>query len=115
MPNPGGFLLSEANEVISGAWAVAAAAPTVQRRGLIVSPRRSERRNHVHSVGHGARGVVFRERWVLEDVRWLLERAPWVREDAPELARKGQPVAVEARQVTARRRGVLRGVGGVRP
>lgn len=62
---------SGAAKVMGGACCVAVAASARRRAGLVVNPRRSERRYYGHSVGPGARGVVFQGRGRSADARRL--------------------------------------------
>lgn len=90
---------SGASEVVDGGCCVAAAASARRRAGLVVNPRRSERRYYGHSVGPGARGVLSQGRRLSEGARRLPNEARWRRAEA-------HPVSVASADVPARRQRV---------
>ena len=78
MHNRGNRRLKRASEVVREVCAVAAAVTVVHHEGRSVSPRRSERRYHVHSVACEARGVGSQGRWLMKDGRCVWEGVPWL-------------------------------------
>ena len=92
----------EASEVADAACCVAPGVAVVHHEGLGVSPRSTERRYHVHSVVPGARGVVARDRRVMEAVRWMVKRVSCLPEDARWLPHEGWRVAPRGRGVKER-------------
>ena len=86
---------SGASEVVDGWCCVAAAASARQRAGLVVNPRRSERRYYGHSVGPGARGVQSQGRRLSKGARRLPNEARWRKAEA-------HPVSVASAAVPAR-------------
>ena len=71
----------EASEVAAAACGVVPGVAVVHHEGLGVSPRSTERRYHVHSVVPGARGVVSRDRRLIEAVRWVVRGVSCLPED----------------------------------